>query len=58
MLYLKVVVVIGVCVCFGGIFKECYNIFGGVDIVVFVDVYVFGCVLWLEVIMEGILKVV
>lgn len=30
MSYPKVVVAVGICACNGGIFKECYNILGGV----------------------------
>ena len=36
----KVVVAVGICACTGGIFKECYNIKGGVDTVIPVDIYV------------------
>lgn len=39
----KVVAAIGICACTGGIFRECYNIVGGVDKVLPVDVYVPGC---------------
>ena len=39
----KVVVAVGICACTGGIFKECYNIKGGVDTVIPVDIYVPGC---------------
>ena len=33
----KVVVAVGICACDGGVFKECYNIMGGVDKVIPVD---------------------
>ena len=39
----KVVVAVGVCACTGGVFKDCYNIKGGIDTVIPVDVYVPGC---------------
>ena len=39
----KVVVAVGICACTGGVFKDCYNIKGGVDTVIPVDVYVPGC---------------
>ena len=39
----KVVVAIGTCALSGGIFAECYNIIGGVDKAIPVDVYVPGC---------------
>ena len=38
----KVVVAVGICACSGGIFRECYNVEGGVDKVIPVDVYVPG----------------
>ena len=34
----KVVVAVGICACNGGIFKECYNILGGVDTTIPVDI--------------------
>ena len=39
----KVVVAVGICACNGGVFKDCYNILGGADKVIPVDVYVPGC---------------
>ncbi|MBR2394682.1 MAG: NADH:ubiquinone oxidoreductase, partial [Candidatus Methanomethylophilaceae archaeon] len=36
----KVVVAVGICACSGGVFRECYNILGGIDTVIPVDVYV------------------
>ncbi len=52
----KVVVAVGVCACTGGIFKETYNILGGVDKVIPVDVYVPGCAARPEAIIDGIIK--
>ncbi|MCR5515319.1 MULTISPECIES: NADH-quinone oxidoreductase subunit B family protein [Lachnospira] len=52
----KVVVAIGVCACTGGVFKECYNIKGGVDTTIPVDVYVPGCAARPQSIIDGILK--
>lgn len=52
----KVVVAIGICACSGGIFAECYNILGGVDQVIPVDVYVPGCAARPESIIDGIVK--
>ena len=43
MLEPRVVVAVGICAASGGIFRECYNIVGGVDRVIPVDVYVPGC---------------
>ncbi|MCX6984440.1 MAG: NADH:ubiquinone oxidoreductase, partial [Lentisphaerae bacterium] len=38
----KVVVAIGICAATGNVFKECYNVIGGIDTVIPVDVYVPG----------------
>lgn len=50
----KVVVAIGACACTGGIFKDCYNVLGGIDKVIPVDVYVPGCCARPEAIVDGI----
>jgi ech hydrogenase subunit C len=50
----KAVVAVGACACTGGIFKECYNVLGGVDRVLPVDVYVPGCCARPEAIIDGI----
>jgi ech hydrogenase subunit C len=52
----KVVVAIGICACSGGVFAECYNVSGGVDQVIPVDVYVPGCAARPESIIDGIVK--
>lgn len=54
----KVVVAIGACACTGGVFKECYNIKGGVDTTIPVDIYVAGCAARPESIIDGIVKAV
>lgn len=54
----KVVVAVGICACNGGIFKECYNIHGGVDTVIPVDIYVPGCAARPEAIIDGIVQAV
>ena len=54
----KVVVAVGVCACTGGVFKDCYNINGGVDTVIPVDVYVPGCAARPESIIDGIVQAV
>ena len=51
-----VVIAVGVCATSGGIFKDCYNIVGGVDHVIPVDVYVPGCAARPEAIIDGLLK--
>ena len=50
----KAVVAVGACACSGGIFKDCYNVLGGVDKVIPVDVYVPGCCARPEAIIDGI----
>lgn len=52
----KVVVAVGICACSGGIFAECYNILGGADKVIPVDVYVPGCAARPESIVDGIVQ--
>jgi len=54
----KVVVAVGICACDGGIFKECYNIKGGIDTVLPVDIYVPGCAARPEAIIDGVVKAV
>ncbi|MBW2433351.1 MAG: NADH-quinone oxidoreductase subunit B family protein [Deltaproteobacteria bacterium] len=50
----KVVVAIGACALSGGIFRETYNVIGGVDKVIAVDVYVPGCPAKPEAIIDGV----
>jgi ech hydrogenase subunit C len=52
----KVVVSIGACAASGGIFRECYNVSGGVDTVIPVDVYVPGCAARPEAIIDGVVR--
>lgn len=52
----KVVLAIGICATSGGIFAECYNIKGGVDKVLPVDVYVPGCAVRPEAVIDGVIK--
>jgi len=52
----KVVVAVGTCASSGGIFRDCYNISGGVDCVIPVDVYVPGCAARPEAIIDGVVK--
>lgn len=54
----KVVVAIGVCAYDGCVFKDCYNIIGGVDKVLPVDIYVHGCAARPESIIDGVIKAV
>ena len=52
----KVVVAVGICACSAGVFAECYNVQGGVDQVIPVDVYVPGCAARPEAIIDGVVK--
>jgi ech hydrogenase subunit C len=52
----RVVVAVGACAGTGGIFRDCYNVSGGVDTVVPVDVYVPGCAARPEAIIDGVIK--
>jgi ech hydrogenase subunit C len=52
----KVVVAVGICASSGGIFREAYNISGGVDSVIPVDVYVPGCAARPEAIIDGVVQ--
>jgi ech hydrogenase subunit C len=50
----KIVVCVGTCGSTGGVFHNCYNILGGVDKVIPVDVYVPGCAARPEAIIDGV----
>jgi ech hydrogenase subunit C len=52
----KVVVALGVCASTGGIFRECYNVLGGIEKVIPVDVLVPGCPSRPEAMIDGILE--
>jgi len=52
----KVVVAIGICATSAGVFRECYNIVGGIDKIIPVDVYVPGCAARPESIIDGVVK--
>jgi ech hydrogenase subunit C len=52
----KAVIAIGACGASGGVFREAYNVVGGVDKVIPVDVYVPGCPAKPESIIDGVVK--
>ena len=52
----KAVVAIGACACSGGIFAEAYNVLGGIDKALPVDVYVPGCAIKPEAVLDGVVK--
>ena len=52
----KLVIAVGTCACTGGVFHNCYNIEGGIDKVIPVDVYIPGCAAKPEAIIDGAIK--
>ena len=54
----KHVIAIGECACSGGVFRNCYNILGGIDQLLPVDAYVPGCPPRPEAIIYGIVKLI
>lgn len=52
----KAVVAVGACACSGGIFAQAYNILGGIDKALPVDVYIPGCSIKPEAVIDGIVK--
>jgi membrane-bound hydrogenase subunit mbhJ len=50
----KYVVAVGACAASGGIVREAYNVLGGVDKLIPVDVYVYGCPPPAEVILKAL----
>jgi ech hydrogenase subunit C len=54
----RVVVAVGICATSGCVFRECYNVMGGVDAVLPVDLYVPGCAARPESIIDGVIRAV
>ena len=52
----KVVVALGICATSGCIFRDCYNVLGGIDKVIPVDLYVPGCAVRPEAIIDGVVQ--
>ena len=50
----KAVIAVGICATSGCVFRECYNVMGGIDKVIPVDVYVPGCAARPESIIDGV----
>lgn len=57
MLDLKICIFYGVCGNSGGIFYDFYCVWGGMDKIVLVDVYIFGCLLMFVVMLYGFVMV-
>jgi len=54
----KHVIAVGGCACSGGVFRNCYNVLGGIDKLIPVDAYVPGCPPRPEAIIDGIVKLI
>ena len=52
----KAVIAVGTCALSGGIFRDAYNVYGGIDQVLPVDVYVPGCAARPETIIDGVVR--
>jgi NADH-quinone oxidoreductase B subunit len=52
----KFVVAVGTCACSGGVFKDCYNVGGGIDSAIPVSVYIPGCPASPKAIIDGVVK--
>lgn len=52
----KFVVAVGTCACSGGVFRGCYNIEGGIDMVIPVSAYIPGCPVSPKALMDGLVK--
>lgn len=54
----KYVIAIGTCAVSGAPFKDCYNVLGGIDGILPIDVYIPGCPPKPEAIIDGIAKLI
>lgn len=52
----KFVIAIGACACSGGVFDGCYSVVGGIDTVIPVDMYLPGCSVRPETILNAVDK--
>ena len=52
----KFVIAVGTCACSGGIFDGCYCVMGGIDTTIPVDVYLPGCAVRPEAVIDAIDK--
>ncbi len=54
----KFVIAVGVCACSGSVYAGCYNVRGGIDTIIPVDVYVGGCPPRPSEIIDAVVKLV
>ena len=52
----KFVVAVGSCAISGGVFRDCYNVMGGIEQLIPVDVYIPGCPPRPEAVIDGLVK--
>ena len=52
----KFVIAVGTCACSGGVFQGCYNVMGGIDEAIPVDLFIPGCPARPEAIIDGVVK--
>lgn len=52
----KFVIAVGTCACSGGVFQGCYNVMGGIDEAIPVNVFIPGCPARPEAIIDGVVK--
>jgi NADH-quinone oxidoreductase B subunit len=52
----KFVIAVGTCACSGGVFRGCYNIEAGIDMVLPVSAYIPGCPASPKAIIDGVVK--
>lgn len=54
----KFVIAVGACACSGGVFRGCYNVEQGIDEVIPVSIYVPGCPVRPEALIDAVVKLI